>query len=60
MDPPTDVDECSENVCPQNCTNTIGSYQCSCWDGYDFPVDCISKLICCLQLRMYTALISSL
>ena len=33
---PTDIDECSENTdnCSQICTNTIGSYQCSCNDGY--------------------------
>ena len=38
-----DVDECSQNACPQNCTNTPGSYQCSCWRGYEFPVDCIGE-----------------
>ena len=31
-----DIDECNENTdnCSQNCSNTIGSYQCSCNDGY--------------------------
>ena len=33
-----DIDECSEGVsnCSENsnCTNTIGSYQCSCFSGY--------------------------
>ena len=31
-----DVDECSEATdgCAQNCTNTNGSYTCSCNTGY--------------------------
>ncbi|CAL1547124.1 unnamed protein product, partial [Lymnaea stagnalis] len=30
------IDECTNNIseCQHNCTNTIGSYQCSCGDGY--------------------------
>ena len=36
-----DVDECSEgtNECTQNCNNTIGSYVCSCNDGFIIDVD---------------------
>jgi len=37
-----DIDECLTNIsgCSQACTNTIGSYQCSCTDGYILlPVD---------------------
>ena len=32
----TDVDECSEGTsgCSQECTNTVGSFTCSCFDGY--------------------------
>lgn len=30
----TDVDECSEPVCDQNCNNTIGSFYCTCNDGF--------------------------
>lgn len=32
----TDVDECTEGVhmCEQVCENSVGSYQCSCFDGY--------------------------
>ena len=32
-----DIDECAEltSGCDQICTNTIGSFQCSCYPGYD-------------------------
>ncbi|CAL1526080.1 unnamed protein product, partial [Lymnaea stagnalis] len=29
-----DIDECVTNPCSQQCNNTIGSYQCSCYSGY--------------------------
>jgi hypothetical protein len=31
-----DINECTENIdgCAHVCTNTIGSYQCSCRTGY--------------------------
>lgn len=30
-----DIDECEEDsICGHNCSNTFGSYQCSCLDGY--------------------------
>lgn len=31
-----DVDECAEGTsgCSQQCNNTIGSFECSCVDGY--------------------------
>ena len=31
-----DIDECIEDTdaCAQNCTNSIGSYTCSCVSGY--------------------------
>ena len=31
----TDIDECSMNLCEHNCMNTIGSFECSCRDGFD-------------------------
>ena len=36
----SDIDECSESgVCDQICTNTDGSYSCSCKKGYQLQVD---------------------
>ena len=29
-----DIDECKNNPCSQNCTNTDGSFQCFCKPGY--------------------------
>ena len=36
-----DVDECAANTdgCAQTCTNTAGSYQCSCGAGYTLNSD---------------------
>ena len=36
-----DIDECRENTdgCSQICTNTIGSYRCSCNSGYRLGTD---------------------
>lgn len=36
-----DVDECETNTdnCAQNCLNTIGSFQCSCYDGFQILED---------------------
>ena len=41
---PTDIDECSEGIvdCDHNCTNTIGSYACSCYSGYELDSDNLS------------------
>ena len=43
-----DIDECARNIsgCNQDCTNTIGSYFCSCYPGYDIQNDnrtCVGK-----------------
>ena len=34
----SDTDECKhgENTCHQICQNTIGSFSCSCYDGFNF------------------------
>ena len=49
--PHPDIDECIPNCglgpCQQNCTNTIGSYFCSCSSGYNFVANesvCIGKV----------------
>ena len=38
---PPDIDECAEGIdqCAQNCSNTIGSYTCSCNAGYTLNAD---------------------
>ena len=40
-DPFVDFDECTLNTsgCSQNCTNTIGSYYCSCQSSYYLDTD---------------------
>ena len=37
----SDADECSLNTdnCSQNCSDTLGSYQCVCYDGYTLDSD---------------------
>ena len=36
-----DIDECATGLhtCEQNCTNTLGSYVCSCDEGYNEDSD---------------------
>ena len=37
----TDIDECGEDIdnCSQNCSDTLGSYKCICYDGYTLDSD---------------------
>ena len=37
----SDIDECVEGFdgCDHNCTNTNGSYFCTCLDGYELQTD---------------------
>ena len=37
----SDIDECIQGLagCDQNCTNTNGSYYCTCMDGYALESD---------------------
>ena len=37
----SDIDECEEGTdgCDHNCTNTNGSYYCTCMDGYKLESD---------------------
>ena len=45
----SDVDECALGTsgCLQNCTNTIGSFNCSCYNGYKLSINdsrfCVGK-----------------
>jgi len=34
-----DVNECESIPCHQSCTNTPGSYECSCYPGYSMVGD---------------------
>ena len=38
---PTDINECEQGSdgCDHNCTNTVGSYNCTCMDGYELESD---------------------
>ncbi|XP_052238542.1 neurogenic locus notch homolog protein 1-like [Dreissena polymorpha] len=36
-----DTNECEQNICPQECTNTVGSFKCSCLSGFQL-VDSVS------------------
>jgi len=45
-----DINECQTDngECTQICDNTDGSYQCSCWNGYEMTNDnctCVGMLI---------------
>ena len=54
-----DVDEClaDNGGCMHQCNNAIGSYNCSCWDGYELSSDgytCNGKyMINLLGLELY-------
>ena len=39
----SDIDECQIETggCTQICNNTVGSYHCECWDGYEMGNDSI-------------------
>ena len=54
-----DINECALNIsgCNQNCTNTIGSYFCSCYPGYEIKNDnrtCVGKELTMLCLHVDT------
>lgn len=42
--PVVDINECNQGNggCEQLCTNTFGSYKCSCNDGYTLDFDGVS------------------
>ena len=37
-----DIDECSSSPCEHTCTNTPGSFECSCNSGYELGLDGLS------------------
>ena len=50
MNPFTDTNECLQNngECTQNCTDTIGSFVCSCNDGFTLSINrlsCFGKFV---------------
>ena len=56
----TDIDECATDNggCSQICTNTIGSYVCSCRFGYTIGKDgkmCYGERHVCKHLQLMTA-----
>jgi len=51
----TDTNECKANICSQKCTNSEGSYTCSCYDGYTLNGDkssCDGKLLSYLNREL--------
>ena len=62
--PTLDIDECSEGTdrCEQLCTNTSGSYTCSCRSGYHLAIDgrsCVGEsLVCFDRYHTFTALLT--
>jgi hypothetical protein len=54
---PADIDECStgQNNCDQNadCTNTVGSFTCTCRAGYSGSgISCTGMLLKLKQLKL--------
>ena len=48
---PTDIDECLDDNggCNHTCINIVGSYECSCWQGYFLSDDqhtCVGMFVC--------------
>ncbi|XP_067686050.1 fibrillin-2-like [Haliotis asinina] len=37
-----DINECNQNVCAHDCNNTVGSFFCTCFDGYLLSSDKVS------------------
>ena len=61
----SDINECDEGIsgCDQTCTNTNGSYTCSCSDGYVLDADghnCNGKVIIHIKLCCYNCFHSDL
>ena len=61
-----DIDECEEDIdgCEQECTDTDGSYNCSCSLGYTLAIDehgcdgeCYYNNFMCNSIALYTMVI---
>ena len=48
----SDIDECENYPCSQNCHNTLGSYTCSCRTGYSLldETECVGKTTACMVI----------
>ena len=48
-----DLNECRRyNECAQTCVNTVGSFYCSCWNGYELADDnrtCTGTVYMCMH-----------
>ncbi|XP_071153468.1 uncharacterized protein [Mytilus edulis] len=42
----SNINECDANVCTQNCEDTVGSYNCSCYTGFKLNADKTSCSAC--------------
>ena len=52
-----DIDECLTGLatCSQECVNTLGSYECQCYQGYKMEqTDCIGKQPYCAVSYIYS------
>ena len=59
----SDVNECQEgtDLCAQNCHNSIGSYVCTCVDGFIISIDgmnCIGEVYIVIILWSWTSVLS--
>lgn len=50
-----DINECADRPCSQICTNTFGSYHCSCVDGYALKDKHICKAVTTEQAKLLFA-----
>ena len=45
-----DINECEENACDQLCTNMYGSFECSCYEGYETIFNTDTNRVECLDI----------
>ena len=51
-----DIDECTLKInnCNQICTNTIGSFNCSCYNGYELATNSLNNCSKSINTWVYT------